>query len=69
MTPDEFADAVKKEKHLQAAYMATTEFKGTPFFHASRVPLGEVVFRPRPESGGARQLDMFINECEGICGV
>lgn len=67
LTPDEFADAVRKEKELQSVYASTTEIKGTPFFHSSRVPLDQVVFRDNDP-------DLFDEntvavECEGMCGL
>ena len=64
LTDAEFADAVVKEKQLQAAYASTSEMRGVPYFHASRVPLDQVLFDPDDATGAA-----FGNECEGICGV
>lgn len=67
LTDDEFADAVQKERQLQAAYASTTEIKGVPFFHASRVPLDQVVFREKePDLFDENSLAV---ECEGMCGV
>lgn len=67
LTKEEFADAVEKEKELQAAYAATTEIRGVPFFHASRVPLSEVVFRDKePDPFDENTVAV---ECEGMCGV
>ena len=36
------------------------------FVHRSRKPLAEVDFRTAEEAG---QINMFGNECEGMCGV
>jgi hypothetical protein len=69
LTKEDFADAVLKERELQAAYIATTAIETTPFFHRSRVPLDQVIFDPKPIPDRAWQMDMFINECEGMCGV
>lgn len=58
--PDEFEKAVQFEK-------ATSQnFHSTPFLHRSCKPLLEVDFSTEEERG---QLDMFNNECEGMCGV
>jgi hypothetical protein len=72
LTPEEFADAVEKEKELQAAYAKASTFRGVPYLHESRIPLGEVSFAPRPPQAKRDQLSMFSqfnNECEGMCGV
>ena len=67
LEPAEFEDAVRKERELQAAYQAASKMRGVPYFHASRVPLDQVVFDTERKQSG--QLDMFNNECEGMCGV
>lgn len=64
--PKEFEDAVKFDYAYRAAKVKTlskTLFK--PFVHPSRVPLDQVVFKKRH----GKQLTMFNNECEGMCGV
>lgn len=70
LLPEEFADAVEKEQELQSAYAESSELQSVPYLHSSRVPLGLVELIPTP-SGQAkpRQLNMFGNECEGMCGV
>lgn len=40
--------------------------RGEQFMHAKRIPLGQVDFSTLEERG---QLNLFINECEGMCGV
>jgi hypothetical protein len=40
--------------------------KGQTYLHRSMQPLGEVDFRNAVDMG---QLDLFNNECEGLCGV
>ena len=67
LTPGEFADAVQKEKELQAAYASTTEIKGVPYFHASRVPLDTVVFKDAEPDLFSENTEAV--ECEGMCGV
>jgi hypothetical protein len=62
--PTEFAAAVEFEHRLQQSYEKATALRATPFLHASRQPLSQVVFKPKP-----KQPSLFGNECEGICGV
>lgn len=63
--PDEFARAVQFERDLQArAFVHHLESK--EFLHSSRVPLDQVDFSTDEDRG---QLNMFNNECEGMCGV
>jgi len=67
--PDAFAEAVRVEKALQAVHQSITtpgRMRGIPFIHDSLVPLDQVDFTTEAEHG---QLDMFQNECEGMCGV
>lgn len=67
--PQEFAKAVVVERQLQAARSAvTTESKmpGKAFLHSSLVPLDKVDFTTDTEHG---QLNLFENECKGMCGV
>lgn len=63
--PNEFRRAVNYEKKLQRAYASVESFKGVPFLHSSGVPLHEVNFDPKKDD----QLNLFNNECEGMCGV
>lgn len=63
LTKVEFADAVVKEKQLQAAYARASEITSVPYFHSSRVPLDQVQFK----TGNGR--NHIGNECEGFCGV
>jgi hypothetical protein len=72
LTPQEFGDAVEKEKELQAAYAETTEIVSVPYLHQSRVPLSEVQFKPGRMKEKRDQITMFSDfnsECEGMCGV
>lgn len=64
--PEAFAEAVEFEKSLQTHIKAAGSFRTTPFFHRSLVPLDQVVFQPNSSNG---QLNIFNNECEGMCGV
>lgn len=49
--------------------MAKSEvIKGVPFLHAARQPLGTIDFDALTLQKRA-QLNLFQNECEGMCGV
>lgn len=69
LTPDEFADVVAKEKEIQAGYAAASTLHAVPFFTEGAVPIETVKFTPTPPGRKPRQLRMFNNECEGMCGV
>lgn len=64
--PDEFAEVVQFERDLQAVKRETDNMRGIPFLHNSLKPLDQVDFSTEEERG---QLNMFNNECEGMCGV
>lgn len=73
-SPAEFADAVEVDRSIRTGYRNMRE---ELFLHRSLVPLDQVDFSPKPvrvkaaarELPPSPQLDMFINECEGMCGV
>ena len=44
---------------------STTKIKDQIFFHRNCVPLSEIDFSDE----NADQLDLFNNECEGMCGI
>lgn len=62
LTPDEFADAVEVDKAIRNQ----PKIRGQQFMHAKRIPLDQVDLSTAEERG---QLNLFINECEGMCGV
>ena len=62
LTPEEFSDAVE----VDAAIRDQPGFRGRLFAHRSLKPLSEVDFSTAEERG---QINMFNNECEGMCGV
>lgn len=64
--PDEFAKAAQFEKDLQGIKLSSQNFKTTPFLHRSCIPIDQIDFSTEEERG---QLNMFNNECEGLCGV
>lgn len=63
--PEEFERAAIFESKFQRAVIGT-KLNGVPFLHRSCKPLREVNLSTEEERG---QLNMFNNECEGMCGV
>ena len=61
--PTSFADAVLIDKAIRNP---GGKIKGEAYIHRSLKPLDEVDFRNLEDKG---QLNMFNNECEGMCGV
>lgn len=64
--PEAFAEAVRVEQELQRTKAMTDNIRSVPWLHRSCVPLEQVDLSTEADSG---QLDMFGNECEGLCGV
>ena len=60
---ESFADAVLVDNAIRAGIGKTTQ---TLYLHRSCKPLDQVDFRNAEDMG---QIDMFGNECEGMCGV
>lgn len=58
-SPDEWAETVQIDREIRSK----SKIQGQIFLHKSGVPLDEAVFA---DDG---QLDLFVNECEGMCGV
>lgn len=68
--PEEFQKAVDFEKKLQAAKAGSYHFQQIPFLHRSCKPLDQIEFKSTEEINEERgQINMFENECEGMCGV
>lgn len=61
--PTEFADAVDFDRTIRHGLTGVTH---PAYLHRSLTPLDEVDFSTAEDRG---QLNMFINECEGMCGV
>lgn len=59
-----FARAVNFEKEYQSACSKVTGLTGKPFLHRTCQPLDQIDF-----DADKNQLNLFINECEGMCGV
>lgn len=62
--PEAFAVAVSWEKSLQAMFAKVNGFRGEVYLHRELVPLDQVDFEK-----ASPQMDMFADECEGMCGV
>jgi hypothetical protein len=63
--PEEWDDAVKVDVALRNGGSANG-FRHQLFMHRSLVPLSQVDLRTHAELG---QPDLFLNECEGMCGT
>jgi hypothetical protein len=63
--PEEWAETVAIDKELRHGGQYSRGNRGQ-FMHRSLKPLDEVDLSTAEERG---QLDMFLNECEGMCGV
>ena len=62
--PDDFAKAVEIDYAVREAESLKYPFDVKLYTHRSLQPLDEVEFDPNKD-----QLDMFDEECEGICGI
>lgn len=62
LTAEEFADAVDVDLAIRHRPGRQVE----QFVHRSRKPLAEVDLSTAEDRG---QLNMFVNECEGLCGT
>jgi len=62
--PDEWAEAVAVDATIRRP--VNGPLRGEQYLHAQRVPLDQVDLSTAEDHG---QLNLFINECEGMCGV
>ena len=62
--PDDFAKAVEVDYAVREAESLKYPFDVQLYTHRSLQPLDKVEFDPNKD-----QLDMFDEECEGICGI
>lgn len=62
LTPSEFADAVEVDRAIRNQ----PKFRAQQFMHRSCKPLNQVDLSTAEERG---QINLFNNECEGMCGV
>ena len=61
LTAEEFADACDADEKIRDISPRVTQFA-----HPARIPLAEVDFRTLEDRG---QINLFENECEGMCGL
>ena len=61
-----FNEAVKFEKALQKTMEQVKGFRGIAYLHRSCRPLDEIDFNAKSPQ---LELDLFGDECEGMCGV
>lgn len=61
--PDAFADAVAIDRMIRTGFR---NLCGEVFLHSSCVPLDEADLDTLADKG---QLDLFVDECDGMCGV
>ena len=61
--PQAWADAIEVDHAIRTGLRG---IRGEVYLHRSAIPLDEVDFSTAADHG---QLDLFGNECEGICGV
>lgn len=66
LSPNEFADAVEIDRRLRDETRGIARTKGKLYLHKSCKPLDEVDLSTAEDRG---QLNLFLNECEGMCGV
>lgn len=64
--PAAFQQAVDFERNLQRVKAGTDNFSSIPYLHRSLQDLDEVDFSTDEDRG---QGNLFMNECEGMCGV
>lgn len=65
--PESFAKAIALDADIRTGKSLTgAGLRGTPFLHRSRRPLSEVDFDNEEDRG---QLNLFEQECEGMCGL
>ena len=60
--PEAFAEAVAVDEAIRDGFAVN----GTAYVHRSRQPLATADLRTPADFG---QVDAFVNECEGMCGV
>lgn len=66
LTPTEFARAVEVDRRLRSRPPEAYRAKGVLYLHRSGRPLDQIDFSTLEDRG---QINMFENECEGMCGV
>lgn len=65
---EEWDKVVAFERQLQINCEGDDVTRGKPYLHVSCVDIDKVVFKPKT-NGSHPQVNLFGNECEGLCGV
>ena len=66
---EDWGTIVNFEKELQRLAAMDDVTLGVPFLHPSLIPIDQVVFRAKDKKHKLHQLNMFRNDCTGMCGV
>lgn len=66
---DDWPAIVEFERELQRLAAMDNVTRGIPFLHPSLIPIDQVIFKQRQKKHKLHQLNMFRNECYGMCGV
>ena len=66
---EEWSAIVEFERELQRLAAVDDVTRGIPFLHPSLIPIDQVIFKQRQKKHKLHQLNMFRNECTGMCGV
>lgn len=66
LTQEEFLDSIAVDELIRNARPGQLNNSASLFLHRSLLPLADVTLNPE---NAKRQLNMFENECEGMCGV
>jgi hypothetical protein len=61
--PDAWADAVSVDRTIRIGFRG---IRGEVYLHRSAMPLDQADLSTAADRG---QLDLWLNECEGMCGV
>lgn len=65
--PTSFAEAISIDETIRPGMPGPRRPKGEEWFlHSDRIPLADVDLSTAEDRG---QLNLFLNECEGMCGV
>lgn len=64
----EWESVVHFERELQRLAKEDTVTRGVPYLHRDCVPIDQVEFKPKTNKK-LHQLNLFGNECSGMCGV
>jgi len=65
--PEAWADAIRVDEAIRSDPVASQRmYQGRAYLHAKRIPLAQVDLSTAEDHG---QLNMFGNECEGMCGL